>query len=117
MCITLNANELHIPVLSSEDSVLYRALLCIPTAINHFSRSNMTESERTGVQPYIMGSQTHRKWDETAQCYKACITLTCHRRSSDSTAQGGRLCMHINTIKTLAKHYNFMRFTKQSGVK
>ncbi len=35
-------------------------------------RSNITESERTGFQPYII-------WDETARWYRACAALTCHR--------------------------------------
>ncbi len=47
--------ELHIPALSPEEGIAYTCLSlhCISAGINTAGRSNVTESERTGVQPNI----------------------------------------------------------------
>ncbi len=56
-CIALNANELHIfpPRLQKRASriCVSLSLHCRSAAINTAGRSNVTESERTSVQPYI----------------------------------------------------------------
>ncbi len=59
---SFNANELHVLSLSPEEGVTCVSLCihCISASINTAGRSNVTESERTGVQPYIweLGSQS-----------------------------------------------------------